>query len=114
MQATHIHRSPVALGFIALLLVAVTAGAFMLTCVESVHAADAASSDAGTACELHEGHAGPDPVTIAVPDRSGASDVAVSVDAAPFPEASSVRVEAPGSLVAPVRPADPLRGRLLL
>ena len=109
------NRGSVALVLVAMLLVAVAAGAFMLTCVEDAHASESSSPHTGgTACDLHEGHTAPDAVTVTLPDRSGASDMAVSVDAASFQYASSERVEASDSSGVPLSAADPLCGRLLL
>jgi hypothetical protein len=115
MQMTFNNRSIMALVLTATLLVAVTAGAFMLTCAEDAFASEPSPSDTrGTACDLHEGHEDPDSIVVTLPDRSDVSDIAVSDDAAARQLASSSRVEATGSLVVPLPAADPLCGRLLL
>lgn len=115
MQMTLNHRSPMALVLVATLLVAVAAGAFMLTCVEDVYAAEPSSQHTGgTACDLHEGHTDSDAVFVTLPDRSGASDMVVFSDTVSAHIVSSTRVETMGSLVMPSSAADPLCGRLLL
>lgn len=107
------HRNSVALALVATLLVAVAAGAFMLTCTEDAYASGPSPSHEGAACALHEGHVASDVGVVTLPDRSDVSDLAV-VDTASFQFAPSAQVEVASSAVVQLPIADPLCGRLLL
>ena len=115
MQISVDNRSSISFALVVALLVAVAAGALMLTCAEDAHAAvPSPSHTGGTACDIHEGHSVSDAVFVTLPERSDVYDLSLSTDIVASQFASSNRVEAVGSLVMPPPVADPLFGRLLL
>ena len=108
-------RRDIALTVTVALLVAVVAGAYMLTCVEDAQAAASLPLHAdGTICDLHEGHTVSNAADATLPHRPGVPGMAVSVVSASSLFASSDRVATTAPSIVPPPAADPLCGRLLL